>query len=97
MPHVSPWQYLTNNWKHVEALQQLFATLLQPIFGAMDTRKQQAEAAKKLEAAAAERKARLARLKAQSKGAEQLKSRSAVSAKSKAAAEDDDDDDDDEE
>lgn len=61
--------YLCNNWKVVMAFQEVAGTLLQPLFGAMETKKQQAEAAAKLKAAADARAARLSRLKAQGSAA----------------------------
>ena len=56
--------YLCNNWKLVVALQEFIMAILAPFIGAAESRKQAAEAAAKEQAAAA-RKARLARLKAQ--------------------------------
>jgi hypothetical protein len=80
--------YLCNNWKLVAALQEIVMSLLQPLLGAAESRKQAAAAAAKAEAAAAARRARVSRLKASG-------GRSAVG-KSKAAAVVDDDDDEDE-
>ena len=79
--------YLCNNWKLVAGLQDIVMSLVQPLLGAAESRKQAAAAAAKAEAAAAARRARVSRLKATGG------SRSAVG-KAKAAADDDDDDDD---
>lgn len=78
--------YLSNNWKIVEAIQQIILKLLQPILSALSVRKEQQQKEAAATAAAAARKARLARLKSQAGAG----SRKAVAASTADEGEDED-------